>query len=114
MTAVAPPAAPPAPAPTPRRRRVGAWIAIGVALLVVGGIGGAISAANQWATRDRRSARGRPQISRATTMTTITTTAATTARIGAQPPDSWVPNRLARKSPIARAIRSSGVGWAAV
>lgn len=52
MTAVAPPAAPPAPAPTPRRRRVGAWIAIGVALLVVGGIGGAISAANQWAARD--------------------------------------------------------------
>jgi len=31
---------------------VGAWIAIGVALLVVGGIGGAISAANQWAARD--------------------------------------------------------------
>lgn len=52
MTAVAPPAAPPAPAPTPRRRRVGAWIAIGVALLMVGGIGGAISAANQWAARD--------------------------------------------------------------
>ncbi|MBD3942050.1 DUF4350 domain-containing protein [Microbacterium sp. NEAU-LLC] len=31
---------------------MGAWIAIGVALLVVGGIGGAISAANQWAARD--------------------------------------------------------------
>jgi len=31
---------------------VAAWIAIGVALLVVGGIGGAISAANQWAARD--------------------------------------------------------------
>ena len=35
-----------------RRRRVAAWIAIGVALLIVGGIGGAISAANQWAARD--------------------------------------------------------------
>lgn len=29
-----------------------AWIAIGVVLLVVGGIGGAISAANQWAARE--------------------------------------------------------------
>jgi hypothetical protein len=35
-----------------RRRRVGAWIAVGVALLIVGGVGGAISAANQWAARD--------------------------------------------------------------
>ncbi|GAA5211526.1 DUF4350 domain-containing protein [Microbacterium kyungheense] len=42
----------PAAAPTPRRRRVAAWIVIGIALLVVGGIGGAISAANQWAARD--------------------------------------------------------------
>lgn len=37
----------------PRRgRRVATWIAIGLALLVVGGIGGAISAANQWAARE--------------------------------------------------------------
>lgn len=39
------------PAPSGRRRRVAAWIAIGLALLVVGGIGGAVSAANQWAQR---------------------------------------------------------------
>ncbi|WP_239065904.1 DUF4350 domain-containing protein [Microbacterium hibisci] len=38
-------------APTPRRRRVAAWVAIGLALLVIGGIGGAVSAANQWAER---------------------------------------------------------------
>lgn len=38
--------------PAPRRRRVAAWVAIGLALLVVGGIGGAVSAANQWAQRD--------------------------------------------------------------
>lgn len=36
----------------PRRgRRVAAWIAIALALLIVGGIGAAISAANQWAER---------------------------------------------------------------
>ena len=40
------------PASSGRRRRVAAWIAIGLALLVVGGIGGAVSAANQWAQRD--------------------------------------------------------------
>ncbi|MFC8681006.1 DUF4350 domain-containing protein [Microbacterium ureisolvens] len=39
-------------APPRRRRRVAAWIAIGLALLVIGGIGGAISAANQWAERE--------------------------------------------------------------
>jgi hypothetical protein len=39
-------------APPPRRRRVAAWIAIGVVLLVVGGIGGAIAASGQWAARD--------------------------------------------------------------
>ena len=39
------------PASSGRRRRVAAWIAIGLALLVVGGIGGAVSAANQWAQR---------------------------------------------------------------
>ncbi|MFK4805866.1 DUF4350 domain-containing protein [Microbacterium sp. ZW CA_36] len=38
-------------AATGRRRRIAAWIAIGLALLVVGGIGGAVSAANQWAQR---------------------------------------------------------------
>ncbi|GAA5204195.1 DUF4350 domain-containing protein [Microbacterium jejuense] len=42
---------PTVPAPS-RRRRIGAWIAIGVALLVVGGVGGAISAANQWAAHE--------------------------------------------------------------
>ena len=37
---------------SPRRgRRVATWIAIGLALLVVGGIGGVVSAANQWAQR---------------------------------------------------------------
>ena len=37
----------------PRRgRRIAAWVAIGLALLVIGGIGGAISAANQWGQRD--------------------------------------------------------------
>jgi hypothetical protein len=34
-----------------RRRRVAAWVAIAFVLLVVGGIGGAVSAANQWAQR---------------------------------------------------------------
>jgi hypothetical protein len=43
--------APAIPATAGRRRRAAAWIAIGLALLVVGGIGGAISAANQWAQR---------------------------------------------------------------
>lgn len=53
-------AAPPSPAAptegeashTPRRRRIAAWVAIALALVVVGGIGGAISASNQWAERD--------------------------------------------------------------
>ena len=36
----------------PRRgRRIAAWIAIGVALLVIGGAGAAITAANEWAAR---------------------------------------------------------------
>lgn len=42
----------PAPATSSRRRRAAAWIAIGLALLLVGGVGGAITAANQWAARD--------------------------------------------------------------
>lgn len=46
---------PGAPAPHPggtsRGRRIGVWIAIGIVLLVVGGIGGAVFAANQWAQR---------------------------------------------------------------
>lgn len=37
---------------THRRRRVAAWIAIGLVLLVAGGIGAAIAAANQWTERD--------------------------------------------------------------
>jgi hypothetical protein len=49
MTAAAPSAT--TDAAPPRRRRVAAWVAIGLALLVVGGIGGAVSAANQWAER---------------------------------------------------------------
>jgi hypothetical protein len=49
MTAAAPTSA--TDAAPPRRRRVAAWIAIGLALLVVGAIGGAVSAANQWAQR---------------------------------------------------------------
>lgn len=36
----------------PRRRRVGAWIAIGLVLLVVGGIGAAMAVNAQWAERD--------------------------------------------------------------
>ncbi|MFE5409087.1 DUF4350 domain-containing protein [Microbacterium sp. NPDC056569] len=37
----------------PRRgRRIAAWVSIGLALLVIGGIGGAMSAAYQWAQRD--------------------------------------------------------------
>lgn len=36
----------------PRARRIAAWIAIGLGLLLIGGIGAAISAANQWAERD--------------------------------------------------------------
>ncbi|MCP2637489.1 DUF4350 domain-containing protein [Microbacterium sp. HD4P20] len=37
---------------SPRRgRRVAAWIAIGVALVVIGGVGAAITAANEWAAR---------------------------------------------------------------
>lgn len=39
-------------APPSRRRRVATWIAIGVVLLLIGGVGAAISAANQWAQRD--------------------------------------------------------------
>lgn len=35
-----------------RGRRVAAWISIGVALLVIGAIGAALSGANQWAQRD--------------------------------------------------------------
>ncbi|MDW4573341.1 DUF4350 domain-containing protein [Microbacterium sp. M3] len=35
----------------PRRRAVTAWVAIALGLLVIGGIGGAVSAANQWAQR---------------------------------------------------------------
>ena len=39
-------------APRSRRgRRVAAWVTIGLVLLVVGGIGAAVSAANQWAER---------------------------------------------------------------
>lgn len=52
MSTHAAPAPPVEPAATRRGRRVGAWVAIGLALLVVGGMGGAISAANQWAQRD--------------------------------------------------------------
>lgn len=48
-------AAPPADAESPGGqrpgRRVGAWVAIALALLVVGGVGAAVSAANQWAQR---------------------------------------------------------------
>lgn len=41
------------PLAAPRRsRRIAAWVAIALALLIIGGIGGAISAANQWAQRD--------------------------------------------------------------
>ena len=40
-----------ADAGTGPRRRAAAWVAIALALLVVGGIGGAVSAANQWAQR---------------------------------------------------------------
>ncbi|MFB7893177.1 DUF4350 domain-containing protein [Microbacterium sp. NPDC056044] len=41
------------PDAAPRRgRRIAAWVSIGLALLVIGGIGGAVSAANQWAQRD--------------------------------------------------------------
>lgn len=40
-------------ADAPRRgRRIGAWIAIAVALLVVGAVGAVMSTANQWAARD--------------------------------------------------------------
>lgn len=38
--------------PHRRGRRVAAWVAIGLALLVVGGLGAAISASNQWSERD--------------------------------------------------------------
>jgi hypothetical protein len=42
-----------APDAAPRRGgRIAAWVAIGLALLVIGGLGGAMSAANQWAQRD--------------------------------------------------------------
>lgn len=41
------------PDAAPRRgRRIAAWVSIGLALLVIGGIGGAVSAANQWGQRD--------------------------------------------------------------
>ena len=40
------------PAGPRRGRRWAAWVSIGLALLVIGGIGGAVSAANQWAQRD--------------------------------------------------------------
>jgi hypothetical protein len=36
----------------PRRRRIGAWIAIGLVLLIVGGIGAAMAVNAQWAERD--------------------------------------------------------------
>lgn len=56
MSATTTPAAAPrettAPPPPRRSRRVAAWTAIGLALLVVGGIGGAVSEATQWAQRD--------------------------------------------------------------
>lgn len=58
MTATATPVVASAPAGAstgpsrPRGRRIGVWIAIGVALLVIGGIGAALSTANQWAARD--------------------------------------------------------------
>ncbi|MDY0909029.1 DUF4350 domain-containing protein [Microbacterium sp. CFBP9034] len=38
--------------PMSRRRRIGAWIAIGVALLVIGGIGAAMTIAGEWTPRD--------------------------------------------------------------
>lgn len=36
---------------TPRGRRIAAWIAIAIALLVIGGLGAAITASNQWSER---------------------------------------------------------------
>lgn len=39
-------------APPPRRRRIGTWVAIGVAVLVVGAIGAAIAASSEWVERD--------------------------------------------------------------
>lgn len=51
-TSVAPPPAGDVAARPARRRRIGAWIAIAIVLIVVGGIGAAISAANQWAERE--------------------------------------------------------------
>lgn len=54
MTAVTTPRAGAADAEAPARRgrRAGVWIVIALALLAVGGIGAALSAANQWAARD--------------------------------------------------------------
>lgn len=51
VTPAAPPSAGDAARPG-RRRRLGAWLAIALALFVVGGVGAAISGANQWAERE--------------------------------------------------------------
>jgi hypothetical protein len=52
-TATATPPETSTPDAAPRRgRRIAAWVSIGLALLVIGGIGGAVSAANQWGQRD--------------------------------------------------------------
>ncbi|MEV4687666.1 DUF4350 domain-containing protein [Microbacterium sp. LWH3-1.2] len=52
-TATASPPETSTPDAAPRRgRRIATWVAIGLALLVIGGIGGAVSAANQWTQRD--------------------------------------------------------------
>ena len=53
MTATTTPPRTTASGSAPRRgRRIAVWVAIALALLVIGGIGAAMSAANQWAQRD--------------------------------------------------------------
>ncbi|WP_082569260.1 DUF4350 domain-containing protein [Microbacterium sp. Root180] len=44
--------APDVEAPPVRRRHVGTWVAIGVAVLVVGAVGAALAASSQWMERD--------------------------------------------------------------
>ncbi|MGN8552394.1 UNVERIFIED_CONTAM: DUF4350 domain-containing protein [Microbacterium sp. SLM126] len=44
--------APDVEAPPVRRRHVGTWVAIGVAILVVGAVGAALAASSQWVERD--------------------------------------------------------------